>query len=306
PARAPVATQSAIASGSSVPAVRARPSTAAESPSTEPLDTSMLRVMITSMVPAETSSSTRLLATTTETVLADRKPGAAIPTTRKMATVMIRSVAMRLRAKNSNKAGLLNPEGQLPDGFYRGTAGQFAGKAAEGHDKDTVRELHHFVEIRGDQQHRDTLAGEIADDRVDVVAGRNVHTARRLVEDQYARLGGKALGQQHFLLVAARKASRRLFRSLALDAHGLAELAEHLAFMCRPQHERLPMHDVGGGVPIERRIEEQPILLTVLRQVDEAAVDAPTGGGLRQFGPVERYRAAMHGAKSENGFREFS
>ena len=72
PAAAPVSTQSPIAPGSPTPRSSARPSTTALRPRTEPLETSMLRVRITSMVPKETSMSTRLLARMREAVAAER------------------------------------------------------------------------------------------------------------------------------------------------------------------------------------------------------------------------------------------
>ena len=57
------------------------------------------------------------------------------------------------------------------------------------------------------------LRGEVAQDAVDVGLGADVDAARRLVDDQDARLARQPLGEQHLLLVAARQVAH-----LAVDA----------------------------------------------------------------------------------------
>ena len=65
------------------------------------------------------------------------------------------------------------------------------------------------------------------------------------------------------------------------------------------------MDQVGRGVPVERRIEEQAVLLAVFRQVHEAGVDAAARRAVRKLDAVECDRAAALAAQAEQGFGEF-
>ena len=79
-----------------------------------------------------------------------------------------------------------------------------------------MRQSEHFVEVGADNNDRHAFAGEFGDDFVDGRASADIDAARRLVENDDLGLAQDALGDDHFLLVAARQRSDRLV-GLALD-----------------------------------------------------------------------------------------
>ena len=85
------------------------------------------------------------------------------------------------------------------------------------HDVNAIGHLFYLLQIRRDEQHRDVLGGNTAEQLIDVITRRDVHTARRLIHDQHLRRGFKAFGDQDFLLITARERAGRLFRIVELD-----------------------------------------------------------------------------------------
>ncbi len=86
------------------------------------------------------------------------------------------------------------------------------------HVQDAVGVVMHFRDFVGDQQDRQALVGEVADDLVDAGAGADIDAHRRAIEDQKLRFGGQPFGQHHPLLVAARKRRDRILGLADLDA----------------------------------------------------------------------------------------
>ena len=56
------------------------------------------------------------------------------------------------------------------------------------------------------------LSGELRNEPVDLRLGADVDAARRLVENENARIGEQPAGNQHLLLIAAGKVEHRLFQ----------------------------------------------------------------------------------------------
>ena len=77
--------------------------------------------------------------------------------------------------------------------------------ASAAQDHYAVGQAEHLVEIGTDDDHRHAMAGEIGDDVVDRGARADVDAAGRLVENDDFRLAQNALGDDDFLLVAARE-----------------------------------------------------------------------------------------------------
>ena len=99
---------------------------------------------------------------------------------------------------------------------------QLAGHPALRHDHDAVRQREHLRQVGGHHQERHAARGEIAQDAVDVRLGADVDAARRLIDDEDARVARQPLGEQHLLLVAARQIAH-----LALDVRrGDAQLVD--------------------------------------------------------------------------------
>lgn len=85
------------------------------------------------------------------------------------------------------------------------------------HDVNAIYHLFYLLQIRRDEQNRDILGGNTAEQLIDVVTRRDVHTTRWLIHNQHLRRGFKAFGDQDFLLITARKSAGRLFWIVELD-----------------------------------------------------------------------------------------
>ena len=96
------------------------------------------------------------------------------------------------------------------------------------------------------------------DQAVDLGLGSNVDAARRLVEQQQARLGRDPTAEDHPLLVAARERARRLFRRLAAHVRDGARSGRLPALGSAPQEHAMPRdaaQDRERDVPADRRVD---------------------------------------------------
>ena len=83
-------------------------------------------------------------------------------------------------------------------------------------------------DLRGDQDNRDALGGDAAQDGVDLRLGADVDAARRLVQDEHARMGDEAAAEKDLLLIAARKRAEPV-AELADPGMQTSDLSAHLA-----------------------------------------------------------------------------
>ena len=82
-------------------------------------------------------------------------------------------------------------------------ARHFADDAPVAHDDDAVAEPDQLRHFRRHDDHRTPLRRERGDEAIDLLLGADVDSARRLVDDDDARIELHHLGQQQFLLIAA-------------------------------------------------------------------------------------------------------
>ena len=90
---------------------------------------------------------------------------------------------------------------------------QFRDRAAVAQDEDAARRLDHLLELRGDHQHAEPLAGQLPDQAQDLGLGAHIDAAGRLVEDQELGVHAEPAGEQHLLLVAAGELADPLLRA---------------------------------------------------------------------------------------------
>ena len=93
------------------------------------------------------------------------------------------------------------------------------------HHEDAVAHAEDLRQLRGDEQDRQALSGEVRDRAVHIGLGADVDAVRRLVEDQDPRLRCEPLREHDLLLVAAGEASHHLRGRVRLDAQLLHEPA---------------------------------------------------------------------------------
>ena len=78
-----------------------------------------------------------------------------------------------------------------------------SGHATIVHDHDAITHAENLRHFGSNNDHSKTLSGEFGDQPVDLRLGADVDAARRLVEDQDARIGEKPTPDQTLLLVAS-------------------------------------------------------------------------------------------------------
>ena len=88
--------------------------------------------------------------------------------------------------------------------FVHRFARHFADNAAVPHDDDAVADADQLGHLRRDHDHRPALRRERGDEAIDLLLGADVDSARRLVDDDDARIELHHFREQQLLLVAAR------------------------------------------------------------------------------------------------------
>ena len=68
------------------------------------------------------------------------------------------------------------------------------------HHIHTICHQFDLFQVGGDKQHSHILCGDAAQQLVDIITGRDIHAARRLIDNQYLRRSFQAFGNEDFLL----------------------------------------------------------------------------------------------------------
>ena len=87
------------------------------------------------------------------------------------------------------------------------------GDPAVAHHQHAVGDMDELGQVARVEQDRIALGGEVAHQLEDLALGADVDAARRVVEQEDARLGEQHLAEDHLLLVAAREGAGRLLRA---------------------------------------------------------------------------------------------
>ena len=83
------------------------------------------------------------------------------------------------------------------------------------HDQDAVGERDHFRHVAGDEKNGGALAGDLADELMQVGLGLDVDADRRLVDDEDLGLRREPFGDRNLLLVSAGEIADDLVRARA-------------------------------------------------------------------------------------------
>ena len=156
-----------------------------------------------------------------------------------------------------------------------------AADQALAHDEHAVAEADQLGQLGRDDDDADAVAGQIAEDAVDLGLGADIDAAGRLIEKDDARVDRQHLGDGDLLLVAARERRHGVVDAAALEAEAVAEPVRLLRLLLgvdrAPRGRDLAevdRRDIGR----DRQIEEDAVALAVLREVDDAVVDAVAVG----------------------------
>ncbi len=112
-------------------------------------------------------------------------------------------------------------------------ARDLADDPAVAHDDDAVADADQLGHLRRDDDHRAALRRERGDEAVDLLLGADVDAARRLVDDDDARIELHHFGQQKLLLVAARHLAGEQVLVADPDVETLDRLVERLLSLAR-------------------------------------------------------------------------
>ena len=156
-----------------------------------------------------------------------------------------------------------------------------AGHAAFVHDEDAIAHAQNFRQLGGNHHDRHPLPGEFGDQPVDLRLGADIDAARRLVENENARLGHQPPRDQHLLLIAAGEVDARL------EEIGRAHAQLRLLLQAK-RFDLAFLHKSGACIPVaqDRRLhvlhdveqQEQAALLAILGEEAQPRVHRRAGG----------------------------
>ena len=153
--------------------------------------------------------------------------------------------------------------------------GDHAVDAAVADDGETAAEREQLVELRRDDDDRDAVGRELAQQRVDFLLGADIDAARRLVADEHFRLRQDGAREDDLLLVAAAQARDRRAERRGDQAQLAQDLAGGALFAAaRDDAEgREGLERGGGRVVGDRERGEDAVALAVLGQIDDAPLE---------------------------------
>ena len=149
---------------------------------------------------------------------------------------------------------------------------QFAGLGAVAQHHDAIRDAHHFLDLRRDEQHGGATARQREDLLHEFLFGRDVDAARGLIQDQHARMRGEPARDDGLLLVAARELADGSLDAGSLHAERRHQLLRDLSLLGQRQefaepHARLQCE---RDVFAHRQFGDDAAVLAVLGAEPEA------------------------------------
>src|SRR5690606_36615019 len=197
---------------------------------------------------------------------------------------------------------------QLHHSLSRGFAcRQRPGDSLAGHHDDPVRQGQQFIQVRRDENHREPLRDQAADQPADLGLGADVDPARRLIQNQHRGLRVDPPGQQHLLLVAPAQIADSLVKAGGPDVQiayrplaarfGLAPVEESPAL-------RQPVDDDRDQVVLHVHLAKQAVVAPVLGQVADAELDGLLGRGKAHRAPVTPDSSSRRWLDAETALRQ--
>src|SRR5271165_3386294 len=141
------------------------------------------------------------------------------------------------------------------------------------HNQDAVGERDHFRHVAGDEKNGGALAGDVADELMQVGLGLDVDADRRLVDDEDLGLSRQPFGDRDLLLVSAGEIADDLSERRRADVEALDEGGDGARLAARtdePEEIGEAPPDGDGDIAGDRMHEDQPLLLAVLAYVAHA------------------------------------
>lgn len=184
-------------------------------------------------------------------------------------------------------------------------ARQFARDRAAAQDDDAVGALDEFLDVGGDEQDGEALAGKVVDEALDLGLGTDVDAAGGFVEQQDLGLKAEPAGQQDLLLVASGEFADLLLGARGLDPQPLHEDVDDAVLLGAGD-------DAGAGeaghrgqhdVLADREAGHDAFGLAVLGEQADACPDGAGGGEAAQGAAADAEFAGVQGERAGQGLR---
>src|SRR5271165_451794 len=173
------------------------------------------------------------------------------------------NVADRMNAPHDRPAGRL----------VMMVVGDLSDQSKAVHNQDAVGERDHFRHVAGDEKNGGALAGDLADELMQVGLGLDVDADRRLVDDEDLGLSRQPFGDRNLLLVSAGEIADDLSERRRADVEALDEGGDGARLAARidePDDIGETPPDGDGDIAGDRMHEDEPLLLAVLAYVAHA------------------------------------
>ena len=165
---------------------------------------------------------------------------------------------------------------------------EFGDAAAAAQHDDAIAKAEQFRHFARGDEHAEPLGGELAHARVNLALGADVDAARRLVEQQQARLAEHFLGEHDLLLIAARQRADRRSPARRADVERADRRAREprLARRRHQEERRDRAHDRGDDIAADAVAQHQPAAAPIVG--DEAEARGARGADRSEFAPARR------------------
>src|SRR4051794_6997982 len=149
--------------------------------------------------------------------------------------------------------------GNRKDVVLGGAGGKFGNRAPAPQHDDAIAEADQFRHFARGDENADALRGEFANPGVDFALRADIHAARRLVEQEQARLAEHLLGECNFLLVASGEGADRELRPRRSHVEGLDRLTGKpgLARLRHQKERRDAPQDRGDEIAFDAVAQHQ-------------------------------------------------
>src|SRR5947209_2740583 len=262
PHAAPAATAAAMPSNTGAPFVIANAPTTPASAITDPTERSIPPATITTVMPIAMIVITAVWRATPARFPEERNFGSSAAMTThsaiRLANGRNRFIQSDIRINHDLLRALSLFKRGVPEHLFlrRPLRVQLGHQPAAPHDEDAVGHAQKFRQIRRDHDDGRTAFGQLVHGAINLCARRHVNTARRLVEQEDARVREEPAPEEHLLLVAAAQAPDSLLRVRRPDVQALDVVTRRGALTPTTEPPSLDQHTHVG----ERQVLRQGLV----------------------------------------------
>ena len=133
--------------------------------------------------------------------------------------------------------------------------------------ENAVADPQHLLQLRRNKHHRHPFFGEVQHQLLNFGLGSYIYAARRLVENQNARLGDQPAGQDDFLLVSTAQIFYELVRRRRADAQEFDVLLGNfiLLFSTQELEPAVPGLQRQDNILANSQVSQNPLGFAIFR-----------------------------------------